>query len=102
MDNCKKLQDDFVLFSNWCVANHLKINVDESAQISFTRRNKPLMYNYRIDDKAFRVVTSIKDLGIILSVTSPSQRIFHRFMAKRCVCWVLSDDNSWILMIFVA
>jgi hypothetical protein len=67
MDDFKKLQDDFVRFSNWCVANHLKINIDKGAQISFTRCNNPLMYNYRIDDKALRVVTSIKDLGIILS-----------------------------------
>jgi hypothetical protein len=67
MDDCKKLQDDFVRFSNWCVANHLKINVDKCTQISFTRHNNPLMYNYRINDKALRVVTSIKDLGIILS-----------------------------------
>jgi hypothetical protein len=76
VDDCKKLQNDFVRYSNWCVANHLKINVDKCAQIFFTRRNNLLMYNYCIDDKALRVVKSIKDLGIILSADpSPSQSI---------------------------
>jgi hypothetical protein len=45
----------------------LKINVNKCAQISFTRKNKPILHNYSLDSHKIKIVSSIKDLGIILS-----------------------------------
>lgn len=67
LDDCMRLQNDFIHFSNWCIYNRLKINIDKCAQISFTRRKKPLKYNYSLDNHELSLVSSIKHLGIILS-----------------------------------
>lgn len=41
----KRLQSDFVKFSNWCTMNQLNINIDKCAVILFTRRKNRLIYN---------------------------------------------------------
>lgn len=67
VNDCEKLQSDLVRFSNWCSTNKLKINIDKCAIISFTRRKNPLIHKYSLDNHPITLVSSIKDLGIILS-----------------------------------
>ncbi|XP_050531542.1 uncharacterized protein LOC126900110 [Daktulosphaira vitifoliae] len=67
LEDCRKLQNDINRFNKWCKDNHLSININKCAQISFTRSKNPVIYNYSIDDQDLNIVSSIKDLGIILS-----------------------------------
>lgn len=68
LGNCDKLQDDIIGFRKWCKDDHLLININKCVQISFTRRKNLVMYNYSIDNQVLNSLSSIKDLGIILSV----------------------------------
>lgn len=62
-----KLQGDIIRLSKWCKNNHFLININKCAQISFTSRKNSIMFNYSIDNQDINPVSSIKDLGIILS-----------------------------------
>jgi len=62
-----KLQNDLIQFDNWCQSNSLCINVSKYSQITFTKRKKPITFNYFIGTDMLNIKTYITDLGIILS-----------------------------------
>jgi hypothetical protein len=66
--DCKRLKDDLVYFTNWCVDNCLNINLDKCTRVSFTRRKIPSIFNYPVNKNNLRSLSSIKDFGIIVSV----------------------------------
>lgn len=46
IDDCDKLQNDLIQLENWCQINSLRINVSKCSQITFTKRKKPITFNY--------------------------------------------------------
>lgn len=69
VSDCHKLQDDLHHLHAYCESNHLFLNSDKCYIISYTRKKKPITYDYRINDGILERVTTIRDLGIIMDST---------------------------------
>lgn len=64
MLDCLLLQLDLNNLDDYCKINELTLNLDKCFQISFTRNNKLVQYNYNINSHILEAVDSIKDLGV--------------------------------------
>ncbi|CAH2109339.1 unnamed protein product [Euphydryas editha] len=60
------LQSDINELLDWCKNNGMELNINKCSQITFTRKNKPYVYNYLISGSLLNVVDTIKDLGVII------------------------------------
>jgi len=61
------LQNDLIKLENLRQSKSLRINVSKCSQITFTKCEKPVTFNYFIRTNRLNIKTHIKDLGIILS-----------------------------------
>lgn len=59
------LQNDLNNLSLWCDANLLKLNPAKCNQISFTRSNNPIIFEYHFNNATLNKVNLIKDLGVL-------------------------------------
>ncbi|CAH2084629.1 unnamed protein product [Euphydryas editha] len=60
------LQSDINELLDWFKNNGMELNINKCSQITFTRKNKPYVYNYLISGSLLNVVDTIKDLGVII------------------------------------
>lgn len=60
------LQEDISFFSHWCKLNKMDLNVKKCQQISFGRKQNPIVFQYQINNNNLEVSSEIKDLGILL------------------------------------
>lgn len=66
IQDCERLQLDLLNFSNLCIINRLKINIDKCAFIISPVYHR-LFFNYFINSHVIESISFIKDLSIILS-----------------------------------
>lgn len=59
------LQNDINNLSAWCVKNKLALNINKCSVVTFTRKNRPIVYDYKIDDLALTRKSVVRDLGVI-------------------------------------
>lgn len=80
------LQLDLNNIQNWCKDNFIKINIDKTKFMSYTRKTNYYVSNYTIDGVKIEKTNSIKDLGIVFddslrfnnhvnTITSEARRI---------------------------
>ena len=48
---CTLLQSDIDSILGWCAANRMKLNIDKTRVITFTRKSNSINYNYKLCDK---------------------------------------------------
>lgn len=65
--DCLELQADIDRVVAWSNANQLFFNVTKCQVISFSRRQSPHHYDYRVDGVTMQRVTEVRDLGIRFS-----------------------------------
>ncbi|XP_050343822.1 uncharacterized protein LOC126769229 [Nymphalis io] len=65
--NCYMLQKDVQNVEEWSKRNRLMFNDEKCSIISFTRANIPFKYDYRLTDVVLGRLSTIKDLGVLLS-----------------------------------
>lgn len=65
-NDCLVLQHLINVFCEWCDRNFVTISVQKCNVISFHRKQKPIIFNYTIDDLPLHRVDTIRDLGITL------------------------------------
>lgn len=65
-DDCLALQEDLNRFADWCRVNGMEVNTSKCKVMSFSRLRLPTTFNYTIDGKVLSLVSSIRDLGVIL------------------------------------
>lgn len=94
-DDCIKLQEDLNRFSMWCDVNGLCINIDKCQQISFTRRNNPMKFNYTIHDVPLISVSSVKDLGVWLSQDLTFTEHLDKMYKKAIKVLGFIKRNTW-------
>ena len=66
LPDCSALQEDINVLLTWCHLNGMEINIKKCCCITFTRKTKPLLFNYKITTQFLQKVTTVKDLGVYL------------------------------------
>lgn len=66
LGDCIELQSLLCRFEQWCVNNCLTLSVNKCQVISFSRKLKPIMYQYTLSGIPLERVHRIRDLGVIL------------------------------------
>lgn len=64
--DCNNIQNDLNSLSNYYMNNRITVNSSKCLQITFTRKTKPIEYNYYINNVIIKKATSVRDLGIKL------------------------------------
>lgn len=64
--SCERLQCDLGALSDWCKESGMSLNESKCRSITFSRRKRPIVFDYKIANNTLEKVDSIKDLGIIL------------------------------------
>lgn len=65
VNDCLILQNNINIITDWCVNNHLYLNVSKCCVMSFTKRMQSIEYQYQINHTALIRSLEIKDLGIL-------------------------------------
>lgn len=63
------LQQDLIKLNAWCQINKLELNISKCAVMSFSRSHGSYSSLYRLGDKELQVVSSMKDLGVLINNT---------------------------------
>lgn len=62
--DCIQLQDNLDFLLNWCQNNNLDLNINKCRVLSFSRRAKPIQFNYCINNVPLQRCVSFRDLGV--------------------------------------
>lgn len=65
-NDCVLLQEDLNKFQSYCENNSLFLNSDKCSVITFTRKQKPVLHNYKLGDNYLTRTQNIRDLGVII------------------------------------
>jgi len=60
------LQTDLSNLQNWCESNDLFLNIEKCKVMCFKLIKNPIIFNYSISNSNIELVSTFKDLGIIL------------------------------------
>lgn len=80
--DCELLQSRVNIMANWCSSNFLTLSVNKCNVISFHRRQKPIIFDYRICDTVLNRVDQVKDLGITLDQEMNFKPHYNDVIAK--------------------
>ena len=86
-NNCLKLQSDVVNIIEWCKVNGMKLRSPKCFDISYTRSNFPLHFEYRINDNLLPRTEVIKELGVYVD----SKLIFYNDIDST----ILKANRPW-------
>ena len=64
--DCSFLQKDLNNLCDYCSTNLLELNITKCNVITFTRKSKPIVYNYQLNGNVLGGVNEVRDLGIYL------------------------------------
>jgi hypothetical protein len=64
--DCSLLQSDVNSMKGWCIANYMKLKMSKTRVISFSRKTKVLIYDYKICRSSITWTDSINDLGVFI------------------------------------
>jgi hypothetical protein len=76
ISDCMRLQSNVDVLYGWCRSNGLPLNRDKCYILSFSRKTKPLMFDYRIGNASLTRCFTFKDLG----VTFDAQFTFNEYV----------------------
>lgn len=65
-NDCLLLQEDLNRLIVYCNENKLILNIKKCNVITFSRKNKQINYNYKLDGNIIGRVSEVRDLGVIL------------------------------------
>jgi hypothetical protein len=83
-EDCNLLQSDIDAIRDWCAANSMKLNIDKTNVITFSRKTNILIYEYKLFHTNITRTSSVKDLGVYLD----SKLYFHthvNFIFSQCI-----------------
>jgi hypothetical protein len=64
-DDALRVQDGIDSIVRWCVNNNLHLNCAKCKVVSFTKKTKPLLFNYNINGRILSRSNLVRDLGVI-------------------------------------
>lgn len=65
IEDCAAIQQNLHMVYKWSVSNMLPLNISKCHVMSFTRKVKPLHFNYMIENSQLKRSESVKDLGVV-------------------------------------
>jgi hypothetical protein len=71
--DCLLLQCDINSLYNWCIVNSMRLNINETRVMSYSRKTNLLRDDYRLGHSVIARTSSIKDLGVFFD----SKLYFH-------------------------
>jgi hypothetical protein len=84
-EDCNLLQSDIDSIRDWCAANFMKLNIDKTKVITFSRKTNNFIYRYKLSNHSnITRAYSVKDLGVCLD----SKLFFHdhiHFVFSQCI-----------------
>lgn len=66
VSDCTLIQQDLNYLYSYYVNNNITISTSKCQCISFTRKTKPILFTYKINETQLQRVESIRDLGVLL------------------------------------
>lgn len=64
-DDCALLQNNLNSVNDWCLLNNLPLNISKCNVVSFSRKNQPLKFNYRLNNTFLNRLDECTDLGVL-------------------------------------
>jgi hypothetical protein len=78
------LLHDIESVQSWCTANFMKLNINKTRVISFSRKTATLFFQYKLCHSSITRTNSIKDLGVFID----SKLHFHNhvdYIFSQCI-----------------
>ena len=66
LNDCRHLQQQLDIFTEWCNINCMILNFQKCSVISFSRKKKPIAFDYRLSGVVVTRESCIKNLGVLL------------------------------------
>nr|CAH7748267.1 unnamed protein product [Callosobruchus chinensis] len=66
LTDCKKMQCDLNMLTDYCTRNDLLLNITKCYSITFTKKKNIIPYTYQINNININSVSEIRDLGVTL------------------------------------
>lgn len=63
--DCSELQTDINKVVHWCRENGMELNTSKCLVVSYTRKTRPIVYTYEINETQLNRKTTVKDLGVV-------------------------------------
>lgn len=67
--DCGRLQEQLDAVVRWCASNRLDLNISKCTAITFTRKRKPLIFDYTINNILVQRTSVVRDLGVYLDAS---------------------------------
>lgn len=64
IEDCIKLQQAVTKINAWCDTNGLSLNISKCVVVTYTRKQSPILFDYKLGGVPFSRSDNIKDLGI--------------------------------------
>lgn len=78
VEDCNRLQSDIRSVLKWSLENTLDFNLSKCFSFSFSRINKPIIFNYIMGDQVLCRIDRDQDLGVVLDKSLTfNEHIFH-------------------------
>jgi hypothetical protein len=84
LPHCLLLQSDINSDYNWCIVNSMRLNINKTRFMSYSRKTNVLRYNYRLGHSVIARTSSIKDLGVFFD----SKLCFHNHVDFLFSKWI--------------
>jgi hypothetical protein len=65
IQDCFNIQRNLDNLYDWCVTNHLYLNIEKCQYIQFGRGKNRLSFDYTINGEKLEKIAKIKDLGVV-------------------------------------
>lgn len=66
ISDCVNMQKDLDRLSLYYIDNRIKVNIAKCVQITFSRKNIPIIFSYKLNNEIITKTNTVKDLGVIL------------------------------------
>ena len=104
--DCQKLQNDLNKLLSWCQNNNMEFNTGKCKTITFSKRKRPVLFNYNINGVVLTRVNHIDDLGVTFaSDFNFSQHIDMKIKKAHRLCGFIhrlcadfNDINSILIL----
>lgn len=64
-EDCAKLQQNLNRLNNWCILNRLPLNINKCNVMTYSRKESPIHYKYKLNNHTLERPKYFKDLGVI-------------------------------------
>lgn len=80
-DACE-LQADLTMLFNWCRGNKLTLNVSKCKIVTYTRKTRPIAFDYTLDSELLSRSNLTKDLGVIFDAEFSFVNHIHEIVSS--------------------